>query len=224
MSAGELIDTFDDRGRLLGPLDRAEAHRQGLWHQVAHVLIIAGRPEGPAAILQRRSLSKRTFPGLVDLSATGHLAAGEHPRQCVREVQEELGADVAPAELFPLGVRRLVDATPEGINRELVHVFLVRRDDPLSTYRPDPTELESVIEVPIQALLTALDPDREPVFLAPAEEMMADGELHAVTLGAGDLVPEPALLDVSGTHPRAYWVSVLSVALAYMEGRRPLAI
>lgn len=224
MSTEELLDAFDDQGRHLGAVGRTDVHRRGLWHQVAHILLVADRPAGPVAILQRRSRSKRTFAGLVDLSATGHLTAGEHPRDGIRELREELGIDVDRAELYALGVRRLVDSTPEGINRELAHVFLARSDEPLATYRPAPDEVEGVIEVSIAALLRALDPDLESPPPASAQEMGLNGKVRTVALDAADLVPEPPLLDVSGTHPHAYWVSVLSAGLAFMEGRRPLAI
>lgn len=223
-NAPEMIDTFDDQGRHLGPMERAEAHRKGLWHQVAHILLVAPRPDGPVAILQRRARTKKTFAGLVDLSATGHLAAGEQPRGGVRELREELGVEVDPDDLFSLGVRRLVDDTPEGVNRELVHVFVIARADPLHSYRPDPGEVDAVIEVPIDALLRALDPELVEPPPAAAIAASNDGGLSSISLTAADLVPEPRLFDVSGTHPHGYWVSVLSAGQAYLDGKRPLAI
>lgn len=224
MSDHELLDTFDDQGRFLGVAARVDVHLQGLWHQVAHILVVAHRPAGPVAILQRRARIKRTFAGLIDLSATGHLAAGEHPRDGVRELREELGIDINPDELFPLGVRRLVDTTPEGVNRELAHVFVVRHDAALADYRPDPAEVEAVVEAPIDALLAVLDPDLDPRPSAAAVEIAVGGEPREIVVGAADLVPEPRLVDVSGAHPHAYWVSALSAGRAYLQGERPLAV
>lgn len=222
--AEELIDVFDDEGRHLGAMGRTEAHLGGRWHQVAHILVVADRADGPTVILQRRAHTKRTFPGLVDLSATGHLAAGEHPRQGVRELAEELGVDVAPDELFPLGVRRLVDQTPEGLNRELVHVFVVRRDQALVDYRPAIDEVAGVIEVRIEALLQVIDPEPATPRAAPAREWTGTGPAQPIELRAVDLVPEPGLVDVPTVHSHTYWISVLSAGRDYLEGRRPLAV
>lgn len=214
----ELLDVFDDRGGHLGVLARTEVHRRGLWHQVAHFLVVAHRPAGPAVILQRRARTKLTFPGLVDLSATGHLAAGELPLDGVRELTEELGVEVDPGDLVSVGVRRMVDQTPEGINRELTHVFLVRDDRPLESYRPDPAEVDGVLEVPIAALSSVIDP-RSAVSSTPAIEITASGRRLSSTLTPADLVPEP--LGDRTAQPFAYWSSVLDAGLALMQGREP---
>lgn len=223
MSTDEFLDAFDEKGQHLGVLPRAEVHRRGLWHQVAHILVVAVRDDEPTAILQRRASTKRTFPDLIDLSATGHLAAGERPRDGIRELREELGIDIDPDLLVALGVRRMVDATPEGINRELTHVFLVRDDRPIVEYRPDPIEVSSVVEVSIAMLLRVFDETNENR-TALAAEVTADGEQRTVHLAADDLVPEPALGDGVATQPYAYWISVLNAGLSYIEGRHPLAI
>jgi isopentenyldiphosphate isomerase len=219
--ATELLDVFDDLGRHQGVLDRATVHARGLWHQVAHILVVARRSDGPAAILQRRAAHKVTFPGLVDLSATGHLNAGEDPRHGVRELREELGIDVDPGQMVSLGVRRLVDSTPEGVNREFAHVFVVFDDRPLDVFHPDPDEVSGVIEVRLQSLRAALDARGRP---APAVECGVDGSTRQIHLGPDDLVPEPPTGDLVDTHPHAYWVSVLTLAELAASGHGPLAI
>ena len=35
----ELIDYYDENGRLLGVIDKAIAHREGLWHKSVHLWI-----------------------------------------------------------------------------------------------------------------------------------------------------------------------------------------
>ncbi|MBN1308375.1 MAG: NUDIX domain-containing protein [Chitinispirillaceae bacterium] len=45
-----------------------------------------------ALLLQKRSPFKETFPGLWDISAAGHISAGDSSREtAVRELREELG-------------------------------------------------------------------------------------------------------------------------------------
>lgn len=221
MSDDELIDTFDERGRRLGVADRRTVHAEGLWHQVFHVLVVAERPDGPVVVLQRRSAAKATFPGLLDLSATGHLAAGESPSDGVRELREELGVDVAADRLVRLGVRRIVDDSAEGTNRELAHVHLVRDDRPLDAYRPDPREVDAVVDLPIRAGLDLLAGRRAAVVCPLVGHDGTPGSLE-VTVEA--LVPEAPLGEVAVGDPPGYWTTLLVMAERLAAGEGPLAI
>ncbi|MGY6500525.1 MAG: NUDIX hydrolase [Acidimicrobiales bacterium] len=218
----EVLDVFDDRGRHLGVRRRDEVHAEGLWHRTFHLLVVADRSHGSTVVLQRRALAKTSFPGLLDLTATGHLAAGEEPREGVRELREEVGIDVDPGDLLSLGVRRMVDETPEGLNREFCHVFLVRDDRALDDYRPDVAEVSAVVEIAVDDALTAVhDPTRR----VPARERPAGGPTSPTMLGADQFVPEPGLVDLVGTPaPRSYWIALMGAAAAFATGERRLAI
>jgi isopentenyldiphosphate isomerase len=74
----------------------------GLKHRAVHVLVFNGRVE---VFLQKRSMTKDTFPGAWDSSASGHLDTGEDYDACaVREVREELGIvmERPPQRLFKI--------------------------------------------------------------------------------------------------------------------------
>lgn len=212
MSTGsdEYLDALDDLGRPLGVLPRAEVHHRGHWHRVFHCLVLSGRAGG-SAVLQRRAATKAAFAGCYDLSATGHLAAGETTLDGVRELAEELGIELDPSALVPLGERRLVDDGGEGRwNRELVSVHLARDDRPLAAYRPDPAEVSAIVDVPVDAALALLAGEIDTVAVAG---IGTGGEALAVDLGVGDLVP--------GTD---YWITLLVMARRFLDGDRPLAI
>jgi isopentenyldiphosphate isomerase len=220
--SGELIDVFDELGRHQGVRDRATVHAEGWWHQVFHLLIVTER-NGGSVVLQRRADTKVAFPGLLDLSATGHLAAGEQPVEGLRELREELGVEVATTALHPLGVRRLVDHTPEGVNRELSHVFLVRDDRPLTDYRPDPSEVSAVVELGIDEgldLFTRHRPDIEAI------EVAVGGAAAPVRVDLGAFVPEPPLFDVAtgAATAHGYWVTLLVMAGRLLAGDDRLGI
>src|SRR5258708_2196101 len=132
----ELLDAFDDGLRPIGPTGRLVVHRDGLWHQVFHCLIVRSAP--PArGLLQRRPAAARSLAGLLALSATGHVLAGEEPRDGVRELAEELGITADPADLVSLGRRLLVDDSGEGRNREIVNAFLLPLETPLGAFDLD---------------------------------------------------------------------------------------
>lgn len=220
MSDDELLDVVDDWGRPVGVADRGTVHAEGLWHRVAHILLVADRGGTPTVVLQRRAATKATFPGLIDLSATGHLAAGEAPVDGVRELREELGIDIPSAALVPLGVRRIVDAIPGGVNRELVHVFLARDDRPLAEYSPDDAEVDAVVDLPIDAgldLVAGVVPR-----ITCASVPAGSGAVEPLDVTIDDLVPEPP--DGGGGTAPGYWTVVLVMAGRFASGVPGLAI
>ncbi len=212
-SPGEQLDIYDDSGRHVGTKGRDAVHRDGDWHQVFHVLIV--RPAGdagPTVVLQRRSETKAAFPGLIDLSATGHLEAGEQPADGVRELTEELGITVEPADLVPLGVRRIVEASGEGkLNKEMANLFLLADQRPLEDYRPDPREVSAAVESGIDELL---DLFAERTAAVPARSAGGPSDPPtACSLRHADFVPGDQ-----------YWITALVMAQRFAAGITPLAI
>lgn len=74
----------------------------------AHVWLwrsVSGRKE---VLLQRRSASKKTWPGYYDISAAGHINFGETPLEAAqREAKEEVNLDIVADALKLIGVYRL---------------------------------------------------------------------------------------------------------------------
>lgn len=207
----EMIDIVDPAtGVTTGRASRTEIHRDGLWHQVFHCLIV--RPSTQSVILQERAQTKAAFPGKLDLSATGHLEAGERPIDGLRELHEELGVEVDPERVLSLGTRLLADHTGEGNrNHELVHLYLLADDRPLDEYSPDAAEVSGLVEVSAAGLL-ALLADREDE--VDCSRWSAETGTRATTMKRTDLVA-----DSDG-----YWAVLAVMAQRYLGGDRPLAI
>ncbi|HEY6892867.1 MAG TPA: NUDIX domain-containing protein, partial [Rhodanobacteraceae bacterium] len=94
----ERIDVLTPEGKPTGKRKaKPDIHRDGDWHRAAHIWILSrdGR-----FLIQRRSLRKDNNPGLWDVSAAGHLSAGESAIDAaVRETFEELGLTIRADEL-----------------------------------------------------------------------------------------------------------------------------
>jgi len=189
--SGEVLDAYDELGAHLGIRSREEVHEHGFWHRVFHCLVVARRDGVPVAVLQLRHPNKRAFPGLLDISAAGHLHAGERPEDGIRELHEELGLDIAFSDLTPIGERRLVDTQGEGVNREIIHVYLTRDDRLLTEYRPQRSEVTGLFDANLRELvrLVAGSLDQMSVSGVIVDD---DGALQPVsrTITRFDLVPD----------------------------------
>lgn len=128
----EIFDIVNERDEVIGRRPRREVHRDGHRHRAVHVLVIG--PDG-RVFLQKRSMTKDTFPGAWDSSASGHLDSGEDYDACaVRELAEELGlkVDGPPARLFK------IDACAET-GQEFVWVYKLESAGPFVLH---PEEIE----------------------------------------------------------------------------------
>jgi isopentenyldiphosphate isomerase len=207
----EMLSVVSPTGDHSEPAGRLEVHQQGLWHEVFHCLIVRSAP--PArVVLQRRRAKARSFAGLLDLTVTGHLQAGETPLDGVREMREELGIIVAPSELVSLGRRLLADDSGEGHNRELAHVFLLADDRPLTEYPLNADEVGGVVEMSVEDLLALSTPGSTHV--AECDFVAVDGAASRIECTVDDLVPS-----IDG-----YWTVIAVMAERFAQGRRPLAI
>jgi isopentenyl-diphosphate delta-isomerase type 1 len=96
----EIFDIVNDRDEVIGRMPRSQVHREGHKHRAVHVFVFNRRSE---LFLQKRSMSKDTFPGAWDSSCSGHLDSGEEYDACaIRELREEIGLVIttAPKRLF----------------------------------------------------------------------------------------------------------------------------
>ena len=126
----EIFDVVDASDRIIGRETRREVHRRGLFHRAVHVLVFYGSGE---LFLQKRALTKDTFPGAWDSSASGHLCCGEDYDACaVCELAEEIGLKVQrpPERVFK------IDACTET-GQEHVWVYRCLSEGPFTLNRDE---------------------------------------------------------------------------------------
>lgn len=88
-SQDEVFDVVDMDDRVVGQAPRGKVHSEKLMHRAVHVLV---HDANGHLFLQRRSMSKDTFPGCWDSSCSGHVDSGEdYATAARRELGEELG-------------------------------------------------------------------------------------------------------------------------------------
>jgi isopentenyl-diphosphate Delta-isomerase len=162
----ENFDVLDLKGNLTGvSRPRDEIHRSGQWHRTVHVWIRNSKGE---LLVQKRSVSKETWPGRWDISCAGHIAAGESAQTAmVRELDEELGLRVDPkTPVFLFCVKhRYRDESRRFYDNEFSDVFLLDSDRESGAFTPQADEVDEVKYIPIQELkktISANDPQFVP--------------------------------------------------------------
>ncbi len=126
----EQIDEYNKLGEKIGVVDKAIAHRDGLWHKAVHVWIVNDNNE---ILLQYRCAEKSLYPNLWDCSFAGHIGVGESSIEgLIREGKEELGIDVDLEKLeFVMTTVENV-AYEKIISNEFDDVYVLRQNIDIS--------------------------------------------------------------------------------------------
>jgi isopentenyldiphosphate isomerase len=205
----ELLDILDESGRPTGEVvPKSEAHRLGLWHRCFHCWICGSDSGGFYLLLQRRAATKDTWPNYLDVTAAGHLAAGEETLDGLREVEEELGLRIAPERLVPLGTRRVEQEIPGGCDRELHEVFLVSDATPPGELYLQKEEVDAVFR---------LDLDEVQALYATGSALAreyADGRASVTRIHLAEFVPKE----------EGYLSNVATAARRHLSGASPVPI
>lgn len=140
--------TVDRNGNPLGPRPRSEVHAQGLWHETFHCFVYD--PKRDVVLLQQRSMQKKDFQGMIDITAAGHLLANETVEDGLRELEEEIGLTCTFEQLIPLGVQEeeFRDATLWDCER--CHVFLAQSDQTMEAYVLQESEVQRLIAFSVE--------------------------------------------------------------------------
>ncbi|MFT4414000.1 NUDIX hydrolase [Fredinandcohnia humi] len=120
----ELLRIFDEEKNPIGVATRAEVHKNGFWHEVFQCWFVTFDEDEVYIFLQLRSMQKKDYPNLFDITSAGHLLADETVEHGVREIKEELGIDVEFDELISLGVIEYSVKENNFIDNEIANVFL----------------------------------------------------------------------------------------------------
>ncbi|GAA1799484.1 isopentenyl-diphosphate Delta-isomerase [Agromyces neolithicus] len=175
--ADEQVVLLDADGAPIGAMDKSRVHTANTPLHLAfscYVFDSEGR-----MLLTRRSLAKRTWPGVWTNTCCGHPAPGERLEDAIRRrMRFELGAEVDALRLV-LPEFRYRAVAPDGIvENEVCPVYFARlRSDP----RPDSDEVMDWRWTSVAGFLAAAE--AVPFLLSPwsvlqADELRAAGELE----------------------------------------------
>jgi isopentenyldiphosphate isomerase len=150
----ERFDLYDAQGNPLGvSKPRGEVHRDGDWHRSLHLWVWGIESDAPFVIFQRRSMTKDTWPGVLDVSVGGHFRSGESLVETLREAEEEIGLRVDESEVTRIG-RRFHDWRSDTFHdAEISEVYTLRSDLALECYSLHPEEVDGLARIEIEPAL-----------------------------------------------------------------------
>ncbi|MCH5250121.1 MAG: NUDIX domain-containing protein [Lachnospiraceae bacterium] len=143
----ELLEIYNEYGEKTGQqVERGIVHKKGLLHKAVCVWIMNFKQE---LLVQRRSPNV-SFPNMLDISFSGHIAAGESAIEAIRrEGREELGLIINPQKLRYLFTCREFCSLHEYIENEIDDVFLYQDDIQISDCKFLDNEVSSVEYIPV---------------------------------------------------------------------------
>ncbi|WP_127498886.1 NUDIX hydrolase [Paenibacillus glycanilyticus] len=196
--AEERFDIYDEQLNPIGTASRTETHALGYWHRSFHCWLTRREENRRFVRFQLRQAGKDTYPGYYDITAAGHLSAGETMQDAVREIEEELGVAARFEDLIPLGVaRKEMFGEAKGmpfIDREVSDVFALVCSLPLGDLKLQAEEVAAVFEADVELLIRLFEGEL-PELICEGVASSADGGLSKATraVRAAEFVPrEPS--------------------------------
>lgn len=164
----EYLDICDREGNLLGIKEsKKEAHIKGLWHRSVHVWILNSKKE---LLIQKRSPLMDNHPNEWDISAAGHVSAGEdHITSAIRETEEEIGLTLEPKDFVQIGTIKQMSKREGYINNEINPVYIVKMEldpDKIVKQEEEVSEVKFINYKELKKLIESKDP----TFVPHAEE------------------------------------------------------
>ena len=183
----EYLDICDEQGFPTGKIvERAEAHRLGIRHRTAHVWVVRYAEGRLQVLLQRRSLTKDSFPGRLDTSSAGHIPAGSEPLpSALRELEEELGIRAEADDLQYIGwfdnkyKREFYGKTFQ--DNEHSSVYVCRKSVNISALHLQKEELEEVVWKDFEETYAACR-RRDPAYCVPIRSLEALSSAIPITM------------------------------------------
>lgn len=141
----EYLDVLDAKGEKTGvSKSYEEVHRTGLLHGTVHVWFLNSKGQ---LLLQKRSKNKTAYPNRWDISAAGHISAGQTSVEAAqRETEEELGLNLPnDAFRFLFSVEEhIILNNGTYVNNEFQDVYLVHSDVSITELRFPEDEVEEM--------------------------------------------------------------------------------
>ncbi len=139
----EFFDVLNEKGEYIGKVEtREKCHTEGLWHKAVAMFIINSKGQ---VLLQKRSANKKMWPNMWDITAGGHVLAGEFGFQSIiREAEEELGITLNKNDITFVGSSISTNVQGDIVNNHFNEFYIVNKDIDETTLKLQEEEVSEV--------------------------------------------------------------------------------
>lgn len=139
----EYFDVLNEKGEFTGEKEtREKCHEKGIWHRAVYGFVFNKNGD---VLLQKRSKLKRMWPDMWDVTAGGHVLAGEFGSQAlIREIKEELDIDVKDNEIKYLIGSVSSNVKGDIINNHFNECYIVTKDIDISKIKLQEEEVSDI--------------------------------------------------------------------------------
>lgn len=141
----ENIDVLDSSGNKTGEVRTIDdIHWYGLWHSSARVWITNSNGE---ILLQHRDKSSIEHPDMWDVSAAGHITAGDDSiGTAIAEVKEELGLDIEHSDLKLIKrmTKNFLSSDGRFKDNSFEDIYLVNKDVHIDDFKMERGEVQNL--------------------------------------------------------------------------------
>lgn len=156
----EYFDVLTEEGEYTNRVEtREECHSKGFWHKAVALYVINSKNQ---VLLQKRSANKKLWPNLWDMTAGGHVLAGEFGFQAImREMKEELGIDIDKNDITFIGCATSINIKSDIINKHFNEYYIVNKDIEISDLKLQTEEVSDVKWVDKEEILKRIENNYE---------------------------------------------------------------
>jgi isopentenyldiphosphate isomerase len=210
----EKVDIYDADYNYLGVDEKDKVHRNGLWHRTFHCWIIRNNNK---ILAQLRGKDKSSNPNLLDISAAGHIQAGEEIKDGMRELEEELGVFVDFKQLINVGYYKWASDMESKkikpyLNREFCHVFFLKDNRQLTEYKMQEEEVDGLFEIDINSGRKLFSGEKNKI------------EINGLLRGNKELIKRVVDIEDFVPHTPNIWLKVFNLADDINNKRKYLCI
>lgn len=167
----EILDIVNEDDEVIGQVEREEARQRKLSTRRVFVLFYDSHGD---VLLQRRSMQKKTSPGLLTTTVGGHVESGmTYDDTMVKETLEESGVAIDMAKISNLG--KWYYNSPDGML--WINLYLYPFEGGVSKLTIEPGEIDEFKSIAVTLLKRQLQETPElfsPILYSPAGLAMID--------------------------------------------------
>ncbi len=154
----EYLDILDEKGEFTNKIaSREECHEKGYWHRAVYCFIFNNNGD---VLLQKRSASKKLWPNLWDVTAGGHVLAGEFGEQAlIREVKEELGIEIESENIRYLVGSSSTNIQGNIINNHYNECYIVTKDVDIKDVKLQSEEVSEIKWISKEEIIDRINND-----------------------------------------------------------------